>query len=130
MKNIEIIELYEALVRIENNKELIFDLKTAYAMAHNKVELEKTVDIIYKFRRKILLKYGEEDGDQIKIPNENLDACQKELEELMNMESSVKIMLLNIMDLEKYSLNLNDMCGLQYMIQLIPPHTHEHEHNY
>lgn len=125
MKNFEIIELYEALTRLENNNNLVFDLKTAYAMAHNKAELQKSASIIYNFRRKIYLKYGEEEETQIKIPSENIEKCQNELEELMNMETQVKILFLNIEHLEKYSLSLQDMKGLQYMIA-ITPHTHEH----
>ena len=117
MKNSEIIQLYEALNRIEADKNLIFDLKTAYAMAYNESKLEQQVNIIYNLRRKILLKYGKSEDGNIKIPAENVDDCQRELEELMSFNPQINIMFLNIQDIEKYNFSLADMRGLQYMIQ-------------
>ena len=59
MTNQDILELYEALARIEANNEQKFNIHVAYAMARNKAILENQALTIYRLRQQIFENYGE-----------------------------------------------------------------------
>ena len=119
MKNGEILELYEALNRISQNKDLTFKIRVSYAMAKNKNLLAPEVKVIYELRRKILLEFGEakENGD-IVIPKENIDKANEKILELMNIENDIYINKVSIDMLDENELNIEDIEGLQYMIYI------------
>ena len=58
MKNGEVLELYETLQRISQNKDLKFNVKLGYAMTKNKEKLRQEATIIYNLRRDIIMEHG------------------------------------------------------------------------
>lgn len=117
MKNGEVLELYETLQRISQNKELKFNVKLGYAMAKNKEKLRQEAAIIYNLRRDIIMEHGRVDGKDIVVPNEYVDEVNKKVNDLMEIENDVKIILVPIDVFEDLELNMEDIEGLSGMIQ-------------
>ena len=120
MKNGEVIELYEALKRISENKDLKFNVKLAYIMAKNKEKLRQEAVLIYDMRRKIVMEHGQVDGQDIIIPKEYVDEVNKKINELMDVENDVEIIQVPTSAFGDQELNLEDMEGLMNMIFIEP----------
>ena len=116
MKNGEVIELYEALKRISENKDLKFNVKLAYIMAKNKEKLRQEAVLIYDMRRKIVMEHGQVNGQDIIIPKEYVDEVNKKINELMDVENDVEIIQVPTSAFGDQELNLEDMEGLMNMI--------------
>lgn len=120
MKNGEVIELYEALKRISENKDLKFNVKLAYIMAKNKEKLRQEAVLIYDMRRKIVMEHGQVDGQDIIIPKEYVDEVNQKINELMEVENDVEIIQVPTSAFGDQELNLEDMEGLMNMIFIEP----------
>lgn len=117
MKNGEVLELYETLQRISQNKELKFNVALGYAMAKNKEKLRQEATIIYGLRRDIIMEHGRIDGKDIIVSNEYVDETNKKINDLMDIENDVEIIKVPVDLFENIELNIEDIGGLSSMIQ-------------
>lgn len=117
MKNGEVLELYETLQRISQNKNLKFSIALGYMMAKNKEKLRQEAVIIYGLRRDIIMEHGRVDGKDIIVPNEYVDEVNKKINDLMEIENDVEIMQVPIDAFENLELNMEDIEGLMRMVQ-------------
>ena len=117
MKNGEVLELYETLQRIGQNKELKFSVALGYTMAKNKEKLRQEATIIYGLRRDIIMEYGQTNGKDIVVPNEYIDEVNKKVNDLMEIENDVEIIKVPVDLFENIELNMEDIEGLSGMIQ-------------
>ena len=120
MKNGEVLELYETLQRISQNKDLKFNVKLGYAMAKNKEKLRQEAAIIYNLRRDIIMEHGKIDGKDIIVPNEYVDEVNKKVNDLMEIENDVEIILVPIDAFDDLELNMEDIEGLMKMVFIEP----------
>ena len=116
MKNGEVLELYETLQRISQNKDLRFNVKLGYIMAKNKEKLRQEAILIYDMRRKIIMEHGQIDGEDIIVPKEYVDETNQKINELMDIENDVEIIQVSTGAFGEQELNLEDMEGLMNMI--------------
>lgn len=118
MKNGDILKLFLTLEDLEKNKSLVFKIKTAYVLAKNKEALRTEAQIINKLRSQILTDYGTADGKgSVTIQNDKIPEVNQKINELMDMESEVKIICLPIEAFDENELNMEQMSGLMPMIQ-------------
>lgn len=117
MKNGDVIELYETLQRISENKELKFNVALGYAMAKNKEKLRQEATIIYKMRRDIIMEHGKIDGKDITVPAEYVDEVNKKINDLMEIENDIQLTQVPIELFSDIELNMEDIEGLSGMIQ-------------
>lgn len=118
IKNEEIMNLYETLVRISENKDMIFSIKIGYQLAKIKIKLKDEVNIIYNLREKILREAGNEnqDGDFI-IPKEKILETNNKIIELMNIESELDLPSIELQDIN-LNLSIKDIEGLLPIIKI------------
>lgn len=117
MKNGEVIELYETLNRLSNNKDLKFNVKLGFIIAKNKEKLRQEATIIYGLRRDIIMEHGRVDGKDIIVPNEYIDEVNKKINDLMDIENDVEVILVPVDAFEDLELNMEDIEGLMRMVQ-------------
>ena len=114
MKNGEILNLYEALTQLTEQK---FNVKVSYLFAKNKQVLKSDAQLIYETRQKILLEYGtvEENGDII-IPREKIDEVNQKINELMEVETHIGIDKIPLSWLDNYELSIDCIEALMPML--------------
>lgn len=117
MKNGEVIELYETLNRLSNNKDLKFNVKLGFIIAKNKEKLRQEATIIYGLRRDIIMEHGRVDGKDIIVSNEYIDEVNKKINDLMDIENDVEVILVPVDAFEDLELNMEDIEGLMRMVQ-------------
>lgn len=117
MKNGEVLELYETLQRISQNKELKFSVALGYMIAKNKEKLRQEATIIYGLRRDIIMEHGRVEGKDIIVPNEYVDEVNNKVNDLMEIENDVEITKVPVDLFENIELNMEDIEGLSSMIQ-------------
>ena len=120
MKNGEVIELYETLKRLSENKNLKFNVKLAYIMARNKEKLRQEAVLIYDMRRQIIMEHGRIEDKDIIVPKEYVDEVNQKINELMDVDNDVEIIQVPTGAFGDQELNLEDMEGLMNMIFLEP----------
>ena len=118
IKNEEIMNLYETLVRISEDKDMIFSIKIGYQLAKIKIKLKDEVNIIYNLREKILREAGNEnqDGDFI-IPKEKILETNNKIIELMNIENELDLPSIELQDIN-LNLSIKDIEGLLPIIKI------------
>lgn len=120
MTNNEILNFYEGLSKVANNKELRFPVKTSYAMLRNIRALAPIVEDIQTTRDSILKTYGEPVEDKpgyYSIPKENREVAQKELSSLNSVEQDVAILKIALSDLDNIELSVEELNGLYEMLE-------------
>ena len=128
MRNGDVIKLYETLDRISANKELKFNVKVGYILAKNKEKLRQEAIIIYNERRKIILEYGNTQGNDIIVPKDKIDEVNSKLDDLFDIENDVEIIQLPLGAFEDYKLNMEDIEGLEklfYPVEFTGPPIYE-----
>ena len=116
MKNGEILELYEALNRISAKKDVKFSVYAGYAIAKNKEALRQEAALIYKMRQDIIMEHGTLDDTHITVPKEYIDEVNQKIDELMEIETDVKLLLVPVDAFFGVELNMEDIEGLSFMI--------------
>ena len=96
MKNGDVLQAYETLNRISENKDLKFNVALGYTIIKNKEKLRQEAVIIYKMRQDIIMEHGRLDGKDIVVPNEYIDEVNKKINDLMEIENDVEITLIPI----------------------------------
>ena len=128
MKNGQILELYEALNRISAKKDIKFSVYAGYAIAKNKETLRQEAVLIYKMRQDIVMEHGTLDGKDIIVPKEYIDEVNQKINELMEIETEVKLLCVPVDAFFGVELNIEDIEGLSFMIvPEMPEHIHLHE---
>lgn len=84
MRVIEVISAKELLSEIYNNKNL--STRVSYKLFVMINKLDSVLGFYEDGRRKIFEKFGEQNGDNLVIPNDRMDEAQKEINELMEIE--------------------------------------------
>lgn len=110
MKNEDILNLYEGLKEISQNKDLKFDIKTSFILAKNKHVLQPIYDAIIDTRQRIIEKYGElTENNEWRVPNKNIPAFYKEWREFMNMDSFVSLEGISLKDIQSEKIDVGLM---------------------
>lgn len=125
LTNRKIINDVGLLLKLSN---IQLPVRTSYVISRNIKKIEKELEIYNEERQKLLDKYAEknEDGslkvdenDQLKIPNENLKAWNKDINELLDIEIDIDIHKFNIKDLlnSNCEITANELILIDYMIE-------------
>lgn len=105
-----------------------FPVKVSYAISKNVSKLESELNIYNKEREKIIDKYCKKDeegnllideNNNYSIEDENIDICNKELNELLDIEIDVNIHKFKLDDLMcgSYEMSPSEMALIDYMIE-------------
>ena len=117
MKNGEILELYSALQNLWDNKDFVINIKAGYALKRNLEILRPEIKIIQDLYKDIVLKYGQNVNGNINIPPENIDAANKEINDLMEIDNPVQIQYVDINLFKDNETNIENIKGLIHMIK-------------
>lgn len=118
MRNGEVITLFEGLEALAQNKGFKFKPKVAYTIAKNHEKARSEASTIYKLRQDIIQSYGYiEDNGDVTIEKGKLAAANRDIEDLMELESEIQIRMIEVEDLGDNEIGLEEMKGLKYMIK-------------
>lgn len=119
MSNLEIFNSLNGFQKIfEKEMELILPIKVSYMIQYNIQSLKEKYDLIEKSRETIGKKYGvlDENNGAYTIPPEKMEIVEVELLQLMKIEQTVDILMIDISELENCQLTLGQMKSLLFMI--------------
>ena len=114
MTNEQIVDLYEGLAAISEDKDLKFKALISFQLTKNKNLLKPFYESISEARQKLIEKYGEPQEDGWLIPNNKLPQFKAEFEALMFTETYVATEEILVTDLEEERL------GIELMERLLP----------
>lgn len=114
LTNEQIVDLYEGLSEISEDKELKFKATVSFSLAKNKNILKPFYDSITEARQKLIEKYGEQNEKGWLIPNEKLIQFKAEFEALMFTNTYITTEEILITDLEE------ERIGIELMEKLLP----------
>lgn len=117
MKNGDILKMYEALVQIAEDKTQKFSVRVSYLFAKNKAALREEASLIYSTRQKILMEYGNMDGNgDIVIPREKIEEVNGKINELMEIENNAQFEKMPLEWLDDYELSVEYTEALMPML--------------
>ena len=91
MTNEEIINLYEGLVEIGQNKEFKFKAALSFQLAKNKHLLKPIYESFMETQQKLVEKYADKTDEGWLIPNEKIPSFEAELKALMMTQTYVTV---------------------------------------
>lgn len=119
MKNLEIYNI--AISLMENFKdELNLPVKVNFYLQKNMTAIVEMAQEIDKTRKEIIEKFGtqvEEGSDEITVAPENLDAANKELTDLFELEQDVKIYPIKLDWFGDINFSSQQVAAISYMIE-------------
>ena len=119
MKNLEIYNI--AISLMENFKdELNLPVKVNFYLQKNMTAIVEMAQEIDKTRKEIIEKFGtpvEEGSDEITVAPENLDAANKELTDLFELEQDVKIYPIKLDWFGDINFSSQQVAAITYMIE-------------
>lgn len=119
MKNLEIYNI--AISLMENFKdELNLPVKVNFYLQKNMTAIVEMAQEIDKTRKEIIEKFGtpvEEGSDEITVAPENLDAANKELTDLFDLEQDVKIYPIKLDWFGNINFSSQQVAAISYMIE-------------
>ena len=119
MKNLEIYNI--AISLMENFKdELNLPVKVNFYLQKNMTAIVEMAQEIDKTRKEIIEKFGtpvEEGSDEITVAPENLDAANKELTDLFELEQEVKIYPIKLDWFGDINFSSQQVAAITYMIE-------------
>lgn len=119
MKNLEIYNT--AISLMENFKdELNLPVKVNFYLQKNMTAIVEMAQEIDKTRKEIIEKFGtpvEEGSDEITVAPENLDAANKELTDLFDLEQDVKIYPIKLDWFGDINFSSQQVAAISYMIE-------------
>lgn len=119
MKNLEIYNI--AISLMENFKdELNLPVKVNFYLQKNMTTIVEMAQEIDKTRKEIIEKFGtpvEEGSDEITVAPENLDAANKELTDLFELEQDVKIYPIKLDWFGDINFSSQQVAAITYMIE-------------
>lgn len=103
-------------------------IKVSYAIAKNISKIERELEIYNKERQKLIDKYCIKDeernnvideNNQLKIADENLEAWNKDINELLDIEVDIDIHRFNVNDLlnSNCEMTASELMLIDYMIE-------------
>lgn len=117
MTNREILEAVDGLGTILQDSVSI-PASISYAIVRNFKMLFPISEDIYNERKKIIERYGEKtEDDYYKIPEEKMDAANQELNDLLNVNTSVPLVTFTLDNLSGYDIPIKTMNILYFMVQ-------------
>lgn len=119
MKNIEIAQSYNNLSVLREHN-LQFPARISFTITQNMRKLQPIFKDYEAAKMVIARKYGNPVSgmpDSYNIPEENIEAAQKELDELNNIEHDIKFMKIKLKDIEFLQLSIQDMEALYIMLE-------------
>lgn len=116
--NFEIYQYANILATIFENKELYIPIKANFIMQKNISVIAAAAQEIEQSRMSIAEHYGilDETGEQYTIPNENMEAAAKELNDLFLIEQELSIRTFSIEDLGNAQFTPTQMQAIMFMI--------------
>ena len=119
MKNLEIYNI--AISLMENFKdELNLPVKVNFYLQKNMTAIVEMAQEIDKTRKEIIEKFGtpvKEGSDEITVAPENLDAANKELTDLFELEQDVKIYPIKLDWFGDINFSSQQVAAISYMIE-------------
>lgn len=121
MTNMEIFNTATMLMEaFQREEETVFPVKVNFFLQKNMNTLVEMAKDIEKTRAEIIQKYGkpsEDDDTQYIVPNDQVEAASKELEDLFNLEQEVVVNTLKIEWFDNISMNAKQVAAISYMIE-------------
>ena len=120
LTNDEIYTYAKMIVEAFNNGEQKLPIKISFYLQKNKNELLQLAQDIEQSKFEIAKNYGilNEEGTQYTIPPENIEAAQKELDDLFDLEQDVQIYTININNLsDDLTITTAQMEAMMFMIE-------------
>ena len=118
MTNAEIINLYEGLYELSQDKDKTFSIKVGYIFAKDKNLLQPYYEAAINSRLKLLKKYGTElESGDIQIPGEQVLPFRQEHESFLNMENYIVLDKISLKDVQDEKLNIDIMEKLLPIIE-------------
>lgn len=113
MKNGEVLNLYQTIQGLIQDKDLRFNIQVGYALLKNKAILEDEAKIIYEARHNIIEQYGKIEDGVYKVPQEKIDEANLKIQELMEIENEIgeKLKIISFDQIEE-NLRLDQIEGL------------------
>lgn len=113
MKNGDVLNLYQTIQELVQDRNLKFNIQVGYTLLKNKAILENEAKIIYEARCQILEEYGQLEGNVYKIPSEKIDEANLKIQELMEIENEIgeKLKIISFDQIEE-NLRLDQIEGL------------------
>lgn len=105
MMKLKVFQLYELDEGLADLGEKELPIGTSLKIQRTHKAVKDELDPINKVRQKIVDKYKDEvleDGG-VKIKQDKIEVCRKELDELMNQEVEIKVSKINVKELESIS---------------------------
>lgn len=117
MSNKDILEITERLSNIVQDQSCL-PASVSYSVIRNLKILSSIAEDIYNERKKIIERYGEQVDDiTYSIPEEKRDAANKELNNLLAVNTSVPLATFSIDILQGYDIPLKVMNILYFMVE-------------
>lgn len=117
MSNKDILEITEGLSNIAQDQSCL-PASVSYSVIRNLKILSSIAEDIYNERKKIIERYGEQVDDiTYSIPEEKRDAANKELNNLLAVNTSVPLATFSIDILQGYDIPLKVMNILYFMVE-------------
>ena len=117
MSNKDILEITEGLNNIVQDQSCL-PASVSYSVIRNLKILSSIAEDIYNERKKIIERYGEQVDDiTYSIPEEKRDAANKELNNLLAVNTSVPLATFSIDILQGYDIPLKVMNILYFMVE-------------
>lgn len=117
MSNKNILEITEGLSNIVQDQSCL-PASVSYSVIRNLKILSSIAEDIYNERKKIIERYGEQVDDiTYSIPEEKRDAANKELNNLLAVNTSVPLATFSIDILQGYDIPLKVMNILYFMVE-------------
>lgn len=117
MTNEEILNLYEGLCEISQNKDLKFKATTSFLLAKNKNLITPFYEAIIETRDKLIEKYGEQKEDGILIPNEKLAQFKSELNAFLKTTTYIDVESIPLTAFEEEKIGIDLMGKLIFIIK-------------
>lgn len=99
LTNNQIVELYEIIQLL---KQIEFPIKTSFVLIKNLKVLEPYYQAIQETRNEVLKRFGFDGSPDFKFPEEKISEINKELFEILEIESEVAVSQIWMADLEKH----------------------------
>lgn len=117
MSNKDILEITEGLGNIIQDQSQL-PASVSYSVVRNFKILSSIAEDIYNERKKIIERYGEQVDDiTYSIPEEKRNAANKELNDLLAVNTSVPLATFSIDILQGYDIPLKVMSILYFMVE-------------
>lgn len=118
MLNKDILTMYEGLMQLAQNTDVVFPAKVSFAVARNIKAITPIVNDLEMSRLQVLNRYGtRENEDSFSVPLEKIDECNKELEALANMDIEVPLVKIKLSDLEDLKFSIAIAQAFEFMLE-------------